>query len=241
MPELPRFLAALRDPRRVPVIAEIKLCDPDGTDLTGGCAPETIAQDYAARGAAAVSVVTGRWFGGDAELLRRVAAAAPGLPVLRKDFLTSEPALDESRRLGADAVLLTASISGARLPRLIDAALMCGLTPFVEIASEAEAALVPPDLPGAIAVNNSDIATREREGTGPARALALAEAVAARRPAARVAASRIADAATARALLGAGFDALLIGTALMRDPALIDQIGASIPGRAAAPEAPHVS
>lgn len=240
MPGVFPFLTALHDPARIPVIAEVKLCDPDGRDLTGGRAPEAIARDYARRGAAALSVVTGRWFGGTADLARRIAAADTGLPILRKDFLTSVAALDESRVLGVQAVLLTAALSKQRLPALIEAALIRGLTPFVEITTEAEAALVPAELPCVIAVNNADIATCEREGPGPARALALAAAVAARRPAACVAASRIHDAATARALLEAGFDALLIGTAAMHDPALIDAIGARTEAPAPLSEDLHV-
>ena len=230
------FLDALQA-GRMPVIAEVKLRDPDGSDLAAGRAPEAIAQDYDTRGAAALSVVTGRWFGGTPDLLRRVAEAAPQRAILRKDFITSEPALDQSRALGCHAVLLTAAISSLRLPRLIEAALARGLTPFVEIATEAETLLVPRDLPCVIAVNNADIATREREGTGPGRSLALLEAVTDRRPALRVAASRIETAKTAQDLLHAGFDALLIGTALMRRPALLTDIAA----HGALSEPPHVA
>lgn len=221
------FLDALRACGPGAVIAEIKRTDPEGNDLTGGRAPGTIARDYVRGGAACLSVVTGRWFGGSPALLAEVAQKAQGLPILRKDFLVSRAALAETRDLGAAAALITVALVGpGRTAALIEAALALGLTPFVEIANAAEAREIPSDLPLAIAVNNSDIATRERAGTGPARSLALFEAVAARRPAATVAASRITDARTAAALVAAGFDALLIGSALMRRPALLGEIRA---------------
>ena len=46
------------------VIAEIKVRRHDGLDLLRDRQPETIASAYAHGGAAAISVVTGRWFGG---------------------------------------------------------------------------------------------------------------------------------------------------------------------------------
>lgn len=223
------FLARLLDPAPAPpVIAEIKRTDPAGRDLTAGRAPVEIAADYARRGARCLSVVTGRWFGGTTALLADVAQQAPGLPILRKDFITTERALAESRALGASAVLLTARLlPGARLARMVEAAHAAGLAPFIEIAAEADLAQVPADMPGILAVNNSDIATREVEGEGAARSLRLLRACAALRPAALVSASRIADADDAAALIAAGFDALLIGTALMRDPDLLTRIGAA--------------
>ena len=225
------FIARLTDPRPdagAPVIAEIKLTDADGRDLACGRAPEAIAAGYLQGGARCLSVVTGRWFGGSPSLLARIAQAAPGMPILRKDFITSERALSESAALGASAVLLTARLlPGARLARLAEAALAAGLAPFIEIASEAELAWVPADLPGVLAVNNSDIDQRERSGAGPGRSHALLTAAAARRPAALVSASRIADPTEAAALIAAGFDALLIGTALMRDPSLLPRIAAA--------------
>ncbi len=221
------FLKALEAAGPAAIIAEIKPSDPEGNDLMRGRAPDAIARRYARDGAACLSVVTGRWFGGSPALLAGVAGAVPELPILRKDFIASAAALRQTRELGAAAALITVSIMGkGRTAPLIDAALALGLTPFVEISSAREVGEVPEGLPVAIAVNNSDIATREREGSGPARSLKLFEAVAARRPAAIVAASRITDPQTAASLVAAGFDALLIGSALMREPALLGRIRA---------------
>ncbi|MFV0386834.1 hypothetical protein [Paracoccus sp. (in: a-proteobacteria)] len=227
------FLDALTRPGRSPVIAEIKCRDPKGADLTGGRDPADIARAYLGQGAAALSVVTGRWFGGNAALLAGIAQVVAGrLPILRKDFLISDAALRETRDLGADAALITVALMRpGQTARLTRTALRLGLTPFIEVATEAETHEIPRDLPVVIAVNNSDIATRERAGTGPARSLALVQAIADRRPAATVAASRIADVRTAMSLLGAGFDALLIGTALMRDLTLLEGINAAYAAR----------
>lgn len=221
------FLRALLDPApRVPIIAEIKLRDGAGRDLTGGRQVEDIVAGYVAGGARCLSVVTGRWFGGDRELLRRVAACGTGLPILRKDFVTSRAALEETASLGAAAVLLTTHVARAGerrgcLADLVSAALDLGLTPFVEIDSAAQLEAAPRRLPGILAVNNNDILARERTGEGPARAARLFSSVAALEPAAIVAASAIADPAQARELLDRGFDGLLVGSALMRDPGLL--------------------
>lgn len=228
------FLRALLHPRPdassgAPVIAEVKLRDGDGGDLTGGRDVESIVAGYVAGGARCLSVVTGRWFGGDRELLRRVAACGAGLPILRKDFVTSRAALAETAALGAAAVLLTTRLTRAgdgpgSLLRLVEAALDLGLTPFVEIDDGAQLDALPEGLPGVIAINNSDILDRERSGEGAGRALRLFHRVAALRPAAIVAASAISDVEQARSLVARGFDGLLIGTALMRDPGLLARI-----------------
>ena len=83
-----------------------------------------------------MSVVTGRWFGGNLQLLREVAALTD-VPLLPKDFLTRESQLHRARELGASAALLTARLLPAAVLRpLMEHALRIGLTPFVEVCAE---------------------------------------------------------------------------------------------------------
>ncbi|MEV3993903.1 indole-3-glycerol-phosphate synthase [Streptomyces sp. NPDC049837] len=208
--------ALLSAPR--PVIMEVKRRDADGTDLMWPrTVPEVVAA-YEEAGAPCVSVVTGRWFGGSEELLREVAALTR-LPLLRKDFVTSRRQLERTRELGASAVLLTVKLLPAGvLARLVDHALDLGLTPFVEVADAAEAAAVPRAAQCVVAVNNKDIATRERLPGDLDRSAALLPAVRATGTRCAVSASGIADPADAARLLEAGFQGLLIGTGLLRAP-----------------------
>lgn len=221
------FLEAIKRGTNKPgsVIAELKCQSAYGDDLFAGRAVSQILDQYHAGGATALSVVTGSWFGGTRDLLVETVAKAKGLPVLRKDFLCSPRAIQETADLGASAVLVTCKlVPEKRLPALLEMALTRGVTPFVEIANDKELAHIPDDLPIILAVNNADIETKERTGAGTKRSHALYAAARAKRPGAVVSASQISDAATARSIFLQGFDAVLMGTALLRQPSLLQQI-----------------
>ncbi|MFF0885100.1 indole-3-glycerol-phosphate synthase [Streptomyces sp. NPDC003456] len=234
------FAGALRSAAR-PVVMEVKRRSADGTDLLG---PRTVAEvvaRYEEAGAPCVSVVTGRWFGGSEELLGEVAALT-SLPLLRKDFITSRRQLERSRRLGAHAVLLTVKLLPADvLARLVDHALGLGLTPFVEIADAAEAACVPRAQECVVAVNNKDIATRERSPGDLGRSSALLAPVLGTGTRCAVSASGIADPADAARLLDCGFQGLLIGTGLLRAPSPEQWCAALDAARGCPPSGPGVT
>src|SRR5262249_12969668 len=137
--------------------------DGNGAELMGDRTVEDVVAEYVAAGASCISVVTGRWFGGDDQMLRD-AAACTDLPLLKKDFITRERQVADARALGASAVLITAKILPQNvLPKLIDATLAHELTPFVEVVDEDELARVTHPEQCVIAINNKDINTHERE------------------------------------------------------------------------------
>ncbi|MFI2611180.1 indole-3-glycerol-phosphate synthase [Kitasatospora sp. NPDC018619] len=211
----PSFTDALLGAER-PLVMEVKLRDPHGTDLLGDRTVTDLVARYERAGAPCLSVVTGRWFGGTTRLLREVAAATD-LPVLQKDFLTRPAQLEAARALGASAVLLTAALlPAASLHRLVACALDLGLTPFVEITDERELAALPRPRECVVAVNNKDIRTRERDRGDLGRSLRLLPALRAAGVRAPVSASAITDPADAARLLDAGYAGLLVGTSLMR-------------------------
>jgi indole-3-glycerol phosphate synthase len=210
-----RFVDALLSADR-PVIAEVKPRTGTGVDLAGGRSAGELVAAFHAGGVACVSVVTGRWFGGDVALLDQVAELTD-LPILRKDFLTRDSHLVDSRRRGASAVLLTAGLLPApALARLVWRALELGMTPFVEVTSEAEIAAVPAGPDVVIAVNNKDIRVRETNATVLARSRRLLPALADTGIRCPVSASGLDLPADAAAMLATGYRGLLVGTGLLR-------------------------
>lgn len=213
------FAGALRGGAGLRVIAEVKQRTPSRGELVapGDYRPAELARAYVAGGAAAISVLThAAGFGGSVEHLRAVRAAVD-VPVLRKDFVTTEYQVAEARAAGADSVLLiAAALSGDRLRALVEYARGLGMEPLVELHEQAE--LAPALTAGArvLGVNHRDLRTFavDTSLTGRFRPLV---------PAALplVAESGIKGAQGARAMREAGADAILVGEALMRaaDPA----------------------
>lgn len=208
------FIEALRA-ASPPVIMEVKRRGAGGEDLFAGRPVPAVVAAYHRLGARCLSVVTGSWFGGDDVLLREVAALTDR-PILKKDFITGERQVVDAKAMGAAAVLLTAELLPAALTaRLAAACLRHEVTPFVEVTSAAQIERLGDARGCVVAVSNKDIRSRERGEPRIDRSLALLPAV--RRSGAdlAVSASGIAGPDDAARLLEAGFDALLIGTALL--------------------------
>ncbi len=123
----------------VSVIAEVKRASPSKGELADIKDPAALAADYAAGGAAAISVLTEeRRFGGTLDDLRAVRARVD-VPVLRKDFITTSYQLWEARAAGADmALLIVAALEQNALESLVERARSIGLTPLVEVHDESE-------------------------------------------------------------------------------------------------------
>jgi indole-3-glycerol phosphate synthase len=116
------------------VIAEIKRASPSKGLIRADFDPAWIAREYAAGGAACLSILTDeQYFQGHNAFLVQ-ARAACRLPVIRKDFLIDEAQIVEARAIGADCVLLiAAALEPARLKALYDCARAWGLDVLVEI------------------------------------------------------------------------------------------------------------
>lgn len=227
-PPVRDFAAALRPAgEHIAVIGEIKRRSPSKGDLAPDLDPVATAKAYEAGGAAALSVLTDApFFGGRVDDLT-AARAATSLPVLRKDFTIDEVQVYESRAIGADAILLIAAAvtDDALLADLHAIGRELGLAVLVEAhdAAEIDRAL----LAGAtiVGVNNRDLATFKED-------LGVGESLASRLPASviAVAESAVRTPADANRLGAVGFDAVLVGEALVRadDPAaLVRGLGAA--------------
>jgi indole-3-glycerol phosphate synthase len=208
------FGAALRRPDEVTVIAELKRASPSKGALAPDLDPGDLARTYQASGAAALSVLTDHdFFAGSPEDLA-VARAATSLPVLRKDFTVGPADVLDARCMGADAVLLiAAALLPDEIPELMALAASVGLDSLVEVHDEAEAERALVSGATLIGVNQRDLTTFEVD---PARATRVAGMLPAE--VIRVAESGIRDGDDVRRLGDAGFDAVLVGEALVTAP-----------------------
>ncbi len=196
------------------VVAEVKRRSPSRGDLAVDLDPAAVAVAYAAGGATCLSVLTdGPFFGGSAADLA-AARRAVDLPVLRKDFTVSEADVCDARLMGADAVLLiVAALDDDELVRLRGLSGELRLAALVEVHDEAELERALDAGADLVGVNQRDLFTFEVD-------LHRAERLAPRIPPAvvTVAESGVRDRSDAARIAGAGFDAVLVGEALVCAP-----------------------
>ena len=158
------FKEALASPNRfIGLIAEVKKASPSKGLITEDFVPVQIAKDYEAAKADAISVLTDtQFFQGENSYLSDVKRAV-SIPVLRKDFIIDSLQVEESRRIGADAILLIGEVlDPLHLHELYLEAGEKGMDVLVEVhdASTLEQILkvFTPDILG---VNNRNLKTFE--------------------------------------------------------------------------------
>lgn len=194
------------------VIAELKKASPSRGVIRGSFHVADLAWQLDKAGAAALSVLTEEQYfqGSVASLLE--ASAAVDLPCLRKDFIVDEFQLLESRASNADAVLLiVAALTAAELRRLHAVAREFALDVLVEVHDENELGRALDLGCDIIGVNNRDLRTFQVDLNT---ALRLGKNIP---PGVlKVAESGIGSGADIRRLRDAGYEAFLVGDALMR-------------------------
>lgn len=142
------------------IIAEVKKASPSKGLIRADFDPVTIARDYAAHGASAISVLTEeRFFQGSLRYLEEIRAAVE-VPLLRKDFTLDPYQIVEAKSCGADAVLLIAAMLDGRLMANLRAqANELKLDTLIEVHTEKELDAAVEAGAQMIGVNNRDLKT----------------------------------------------------------------------------------
>lgn len=213
----PDFCESLRKAKETnqsaALIAEVKYASPSKGNFGISLPPLELARQYVDNGAAAVSVLTDEsYFHGNLDYLVTIAAHFPQIPILRKDFIFDPYQIYESRASGASGVLLIASmLSQVELDALQHLCQDLGMTALVEVHDQQELEKALHCHPRAIGINNRnlhdfsisiDTCLRLRPMIPP-EILTVAE-------------SGITTIEDVIRLKNAGFDAILVGEALVK-------------------------
>lgn len=156
------FYERIKRPPEEPIklVAEIKKASPIKGVLKEYDI-EQMADVYVSSGADAISVITEEdFFLGSPEYLKLIKKRHPHIPVLRKDFIFDEYQIYESKILGANALLLIASIlTIEKAKELIDLSSQLGLDVLFEVhdTEDLEKAIFL-DVP-IIGINNRNLKT----------------------------------------------------------------------------------
>ena len=144
----------------VSFICECKKASPSKGLIAPDFPYVSIAKDYEAAGAAAISVLTEpQWFKGELSYLKEITENVK-TPCLRKDFTVDEYMIYEAKANGASAILLICSIlSSKQMEQYIKIADELGMSALVE-AHDKEEVNVALGVGGrVIGVNNRDLKT----------------------------------------------------------------------------------
>lgn len=217
-----QFTRALRGPK-LSVIAEVKRKSPSVGDIHHIEDPAGLALAYCRGGASAISVLTDfAGFGGTLDDLQQVSTAIhlhyPHVPCLRKDFIVDPIQLVEAALAGASAVLLIVNVLGKELKHYLAEAARLGLETLTEIHTAQELEMALEAGSPIIGLNHRNLETfkidlhlsRTLRPLFPKEIIAVAE-------------SGIHTAAQAQEMRELGYDAVLVGEALVRarDPATL--------------------
>ena len=208
-PAVPGFYENLcrKDPA---IIAEFKRRSPSKGDINLKASIEDTILAYKDAGAAAISVLTDKHFGGNIDDFKKAVDISP-LPLLRKDFIVDEYQIYESKMLGASAILLIASVlEKKQLNEFFQLATELKLDVLFEVHNEHELNKIP-EKARIIGINNRNLKTFKVDiqnsisllGKIPQECLKVSE-------------SGISDPETIQTLFKYGFNAFLIGEHFMK-------------------------
>ena len=169
------FAKALHKSGGVALIAEIKQASPSSGLIKKERDIARRIHAYAKGGAAALSILTEEdYFHGSTNMLE-TARTLTDLPLLRKDFIIDPYQIVESKALGADAILLIASLLvGPTLRDFITQAHALGLDALVEVHDENDLDQALQAQASVIGINNRNLRTLRVDTSNAERLLSKA-------------------------------------------------------------------
>ena len=199
------------------IIAEFKRRSPSKGYIHENAEVDQIVKGYEDNGASAISCLTDtKFFGGGIDDFRKARKTLDRTPLLRKEFIIDEYQIYQSYIMGADAILLIASVlNPEEVYRFTQLAHTLEMEVLLEIHNKSDLSLIEshPDMVG---INNRDLKTFK---TDIRHSIALAEKLP--EEFVRVSESGLSDPKTVLELRKHGFQGFLMGEAFMRkeDPA----------------------
>ena len=142
------------------IIAEIKKASPSAGIISEDFDPIRKAKEYEDFGASALSILTEEdFFQGSSQYLQDVKEIT-SLPILRKDFMIDEYQIYEAKLIGADCILLIASVlNDEEIKSFVDLAESLQLDYLIEVHDLEELKRVGHFSNAMIGVNNRDLKT----------------------------------------------------------------------------------
>lgn len=211
-------------PQEPPVICEIKRFSPSVKNIDRGLEPVEQAGKYLTAGIRNISILTEQnYFGGSLADLIAVKTRYPEASILRKDFLLTAEDVEISFRAGADAFLLIASLLDKdRLEDMYNLGISLGMTPLVELHSAADIEKARELAPDLIGINSRDLRIFKIKPLQPLRVRAGIDW-----DCRIIYESGIKKEWDADFVRGTGFDGMLVGESVVREPAFAAKLTGS--------------
>jgi indole-3-glycerol phosphate synthase len=148
--------------KEISFICEVKKASPSKGIIVKDFPYLTIAKEYEASGADAISVLTEpEYFKGSSRYLQEISAEVT-IPVLRKDFIIDEYQIYEAKVIKADAVLLICSLLDTKqIKKYLSICDALGLSALVEAHTKEEINMALNSGARIIGVNNRNLQTFE--------------------------------------------------------------------------------
>ncbi len=209
------FQRRLAEATGVFVIAEVKRKSPSQGPMAMDTNPISLAMEYREGGADGISVLTDEhFFGGSFAFLQEIKEAT-GLPVLCKDFIIDERQIDRASAHGADMILLIAEAFDhlERLHELFGYAQNLGLDVLVEVHDPENILAIQDKNYPIVGINNRDLRTLEEDWH---HSLRMAPNLP--QKSYKLSLSAFSQTEEVSAIIQAGYDGILVGTALVKNP-----------------------